>query len=171
MSRSPEIETHFFADDGGTPNHPELPLIVMRHTEAAEADDPAEWFENRFTAHGWGSAWRWHVYPYHHFHSTNHEVLGVSRGSATLMLGGEKGGEFQVSAGDVLVLPAGLGHMSLTATEDFQVVGAYPGGEKPDLIRAGDGNLDAARGRIKKVPLPDLDPVYGANGPLSEYWR
>ncbi|WP_367870412.1 cupin domain-containing protein [Luteolibacter sp. Populi] len=171
MSRSPQIETHFFADDGRTPNNATLPLIVLRHTEAAEADNPAEWFEKRFTAHGWGSTWRWHVYPYHHYHSTNHEVLGVSKGSATLILGGEKGREFQVSTGDVLILPAGLGHMSLTATEDFQVVGAYPRGDKPDLIRAGEANLDAARGRIEKVPLPDLDPVYGAKGPLMEHWR
>ena len=171
MSRSAQIETHFFADDGHTPNHPNLPLIVVRHTEAADSDDPAAWFEKRFTAHGWGSTWRWEVYPYHHFHSTNHEVLGVSRGSANLMLGGENGEEFQVTLGDVLVLPAGLGHMSLSASQDFQVVGAYPRGEKPDLVRAGEGNLDAARGRIEKVPLPDLDPVYGAQGPLKEHWR
>lgn len=171
MSRSAQIETRFFADDGRTPNHPRLPLIVMRCTQAADAEDPAEWLEKRFTAHGWGSTWRWGVYSYHHFHSTNHEVLGVSRGSASLMLGGEKGGEFEVTAGDVLVLPAGLGHMCLTASQDFQVVGAYPRGEEPDLIRTGEGNLDAARGRIEKVPLPDRDPVYGAKGPLTEHWR
>jgi uncharacterized protein YjlB len=170
MSRSTQIETHYFADDGRTPNHPRLPLIVMRHTEAAESNDPAKWFETRFTSHGWGSPWRWEVYPYHHFHSTNHEVLGVSRGSATLMLGGEEGGEFHVTVGDVLVLPAGLGHMSLSASQDFQVVGAYPRGEKPDLMRPDEGNLDAARGRIGKVPLPDLDPVYGAEGSLKDHW-
>ena len=171
MSHSPQIETHFFADDGRTPNHPRLPLIVMRGTAAAAADDPAEWLEKRFTNHGWGSTWRWGVYPYQHFHSTNHEVLGVSRGSATLMLGGENGEEFEVSVGDVLILPAGLGHMCVSASEDFQVVGAYPRGEKVDLIRPGEGNLDAARGRIEKVPLPDLDPVDGTKGPVMEHWR
>jgi uncharacterized protein YjlB len=171
MPRSAQIETMFFADDGRTPNNPRLPLIVMLGTEAIDADDPAEWFEKRFSEHGWGSTWRWHVYPYHHFHSTNHEVLGVCRGSATLMLGGEKGGEFEVTLGDVLILPAGLGHKSLNASQGFQVVGAYPRGEKPDLIRAGEGNPDAARERIEKVPLPDLDPVYGAGGPLLDHWH
>jgi uncharacterized protein YjlB len=170
MHGSVQIETRFFADDGRTPNNRVLPLIVMRGTEAADASDPAAWFEKRFTEHGWGGTWRWRVYPYHHFHSTDHEVLGVSRGSATLVLGGEKGGEFRVTVGDVLIMPAGLGHMSLAASEDFQVVGAYPRGEEPDLIRAGEGNLDAARGRIEKVPLPDLDPVYGAAGPLADHW-
>ncbi len=165
------IETRFFADDGRTPNSPRLPLIVMRRTEAADAEDPAAWFEMRFRANGWGGTWRWGVYPYQHFHSTSHEVLGVSRGSATLMLGGEQGGEFRVGVGDVLVLPAGLGHRCLDASEDFQVVGAYPGGQKPDLLRAGEGNMEAARGRIEKVPLPDSDPVYGAQGPVMEHWR
>lgn len=171
MSHSAQIETHFFADDDRTPNHPGLPLIVMRNTEAAQSDDPAAWFEKRFTDHGWGSTWRWGVYPYQHFHSTNHEVLGVSRGSAKLLLGGEEGGEFEVTVGDVLVLPAGLGHMCLNASEDFQVVGAYPRGEQPDLMRPGESNPDAARGRIEKVPLPELDPVYGADGPLKDHWR
>lgn len=171
MTRAAQVETFFFADDGSTPNHPGLPLIVMRHTEASEAEDPAAWFEKRFTTHGWGSTWRWGVYDYQHFHSTNHEVLGVSRGSASLMLGGEEGREFQVSVGDVLVLPAGLGHMCVSSSEDFQVVGAYPRGEKVDLLRSGEGDLDAARGRIAKVPLPELDPVYGAVGPVMEHWR
>lgn len=171
MPRSPLIETRFFADDGRTPNHPDLPLIVMRQTEAAEAEDPAEWFEMRFAANGWRGTWRWGVYSYQHFHSTNHEVLGVARGSARLMLGGEQGGEFEVRVGDVLVLPAGLGHQCLSASQDFQVVGAYPRGEHPDLIRPGEGNPDATRGRIEKVPLPGLDPVYGAQGPVMEHWR
>ncbi|WP_035614138.1 cupin domain-containing protein [Haloferula sp. BvORR071] len=171
MSRSAEIETRLFPDDGRTPNHPTLPLIVMRHTEAADAEDPAEWFEERYAANGWGSTWRWGVYSYQHFHSTNHEVLGVARGSASLMLGGEEGGEFRVAVGDVLVLPAGYGHMCLSASEDFQVVGAYPRGEKVDLIRPSEGNLDAARGRIEKVPLPERDPVYGEEGPVMEFWR
>ena len=95
----------------------------------------------------------------------------MSRGSAKLLLGGEEGGEFEVTVGDVLVLPAGLGHMCLNASEDFQVVGAYPRGEQPDLMRPGESNPDAARGRIEKVPLPELDPVYGADGPLKDHWR
>lgn len=171
MLPSAQIETRFFADDGNTPNNPDLPLILMRRTEAADATDPAAWFEQRFTANGWTGTWRWGVYPYHHFHTNTHEVLGVSRGSATLMLGGEAGTEFQVNVGDAIVLPAGVGHKCIASSQDFQVVGAYPGGGKPDLIRPGEANLDAARDRIKKLPLPVLDPVYGTKGPLMEHWR
>lgn len=169
MSASADVETHFFADDDRTPNNRLLPLVVMRNTAAALSEDPALWFENTFTSHGWSGTWRWTVYPYQHFHSTNHEVLGVFRGDATLKLGGEHGTEFKVRVGDVLVLPAGTGHMRIDASEDFQVVGAYPEGKEPDLILPGY-DLFAARRRIADVPLPRADPVHGPEGPLRVHW-
>ncbi|MES2661415.1 MAG: cupin domain-containing protein [Verrucomicrobiota bacterium] len=169
-SHSP-IEIRLFADDGGTPNHPLLPLVILRGTEAVGSQDAAVWFEQRFVTHGWLAIWRWTVYPYHHYHSTNHEVLGVSRGTARLIFGGENGGEFQVSTGDVIIIPAGVGHMRLDSSDDFQVVGAYPRGEEPDLIRSGDDESDAARLRVAEVTLPDQDPVFGENGPLIALWK
>ncbi|RYD18540.1 MAG: cupin [Verrucomicrobiaceae bacterium] len=170
MSDLPQIEARLFADDGRTPNNPKLPLVVMRRTAAASAADPAAWFEETFSSHGWSGTWRWTVYPYQHFHSTNHEVLGIFRGTATLMLGGEQGAEFEVSVGDVLVLPAGMGHMRVEASDDFQVVGAYPGGKEPDLILPGYDLLSARR-RIAEVPLPELDPVAGEGGALFDHWK
>lgn len=170
MSDNAEIESRLFPDDGRTPNNPTLPLVVMRRTAAATSDDPAGWFERTFTSHGWSGTWRWTVYPYQHFHSTNHEVLGVFRGRATLMLGGENGAEFEVGAGDVLILPAGMGHMRVGASDDFQVVGAYPDGKEPDLILPGY-DLFAARQRIAGVALPDQDPVFGKGGTLFDLWE
>jgi uncharacterized protein YjlB len=171
MDLPPDLQPLLFADDGETPNHPRFPLLIMRATAAAAQADPASWFEQRFTSNGWGATWRWKVYPYHHFHSTSHEVLGVSRGAARLMLGGEKGTECEVSTGDVIIIPAGVAHKSLSDSEDFQVVGAYPHGMKPDLIRSGSRDLEAARQRIAAVPTPDSDPVHGPEGPLLELWR
>lgn len=171
MREPANIEIRRFPDDGRTPNHPVLPLMVMRRTGAADADDPAAWFEQRFAANGWSAAWRGGVYPYHHFHTTNHEVLGVSAGSAKLMLGGENGSEFDVGLGDVIVIPAGVGHKCLEATGDFQVVGAYPGGADPDLNHSTGEDLDLARRHIADVPLPQQDPVYGRGGPLCDHWR
>ncbi|MDQ3644157.1 MAG: cupin domain-containing protein, partial [Actinomycetota bacterium] len=63
----------------------------------------------QFSEHGWGGSWVDGVFGFHHFHSTSHEVLGVIRGQVTLELGGPQGREFEVSTGDVVVLPAGTG--------------------------------------------------------------
>lgn len=166
-----EPTVRHFADDGRTPNHPRLPLVILHVDELPAMEDPAAWLERRFMANGWKNTWRWVVYPFHHYHTNAHEVLGVFAGSARLKLGGERGGEFDVRAGDVLVLPAGLGHMGLSHTPDFEVVGAYPGGKEPDLVRAGEMDTKEALRAIARVPLPDRDPISGEDGPLMEIWK
>ncbi len=171
MPAEVQIQTRLFADDGETVNNPSLPLVLMRGTEAAEAKDPAAWFEARFAANGWGASWRWGVYPYHHFHTNSHEVLGVARGEAELLMGGAKGERFTVTVGDVVVIPAGVGHKCERSSTGFQVVGAYPDAVGPDLIRSGETEPEDLRAAVSRVPLPACDPVYGAEGPLMECWR
>src|SRR5690606_27477925 len=112
------------------------------------------------------------VYPFHHYHSNAHEVLGIASGSARLLLGGPRGREFEVRAGDVIVIPAGVAHRQLSKSGDFLVVGGYPAGHgSPDLRRGEPGERPAADLRIARVPLPDSDPVRGPQGPLPEHWR
>lgn len=165
------VESQLFADDGETVNNAKLPLVLMRETEAAQASDPATWFEEKFAENGWGASWRWGVYPYHHFHTNNHEVLGVASGEAELLMGGEKGERFVVSVGDVVVIPAGVGHKCEGSSSDFQVVGAYPDAIGPDLIRSGEGDVATHRTAVGEVPLPKNDPISGENGPLLDYWK
>jgi uncharacterized protein YjlB len=76
-----------------------------------------------------------------------------------------------VSRGDVLVLPAGTGHLNAGATADLLVVGAYPDGMWCDLRRGDPAERDEVLANIAAVPLPDADPVHGADGPLTEIWR
>lgn len=68
-------------------------------------------------------------------------------------------------AGDVLVLPAGVGHASLEADEDFCMVGAYPPGQGP---RGDPAQLAAAQERVATVALPEDSPVGGS---LAGLWR
>lgn len=165
-----QVESQLFEDDGETVNNATLPLVLMRETEAAQVSDPASWFEQRFAENGWGASWRWGVYPFHHFHTNNHEVLGVASGEAELLMGGEKGVRFVVSVGDVVVIPAGVGHKCERNSSDFQVVGAYPDAIGPDLVRSGEGDVASQREAVGDVSLPQSDPVYGEKGPLMEQW-
>jgi uncharacterized protein YjlB len=85
-------------------------------------------------------------------------------------LGGERGRDFDLKAGDVVVLPAGTGHKRLSERGDLVVVGGYPIGQTWDLLRGEASERPAAALNIARVPLPGSDPVGGKTGPLLELW-
>ena len=160
-----------FADDGTIPNNPTLPLLVYPGVvDLARFGDPAAVFETLFEAQGWGDTWRNGIYDYAHYHSMIHEVLGVARGRARVRFGGERGREIALSAGDVAILPAGTGHQRLDASPDFLVVGAYPADGTYDECTGWDDEHARTLETIPKVPLPERDPVFGADGPLITAW-
>ena len=164
-------DTFVFEDDGLIPNS-RLPLIVRRGAVPPAASDPAKAFERVFSQNGWTNGWRAdEIYDYHHYHSTAHEVLGIAAGSATVRFGGEGGEAVGLTAGDVAVIPAGVGHAALVSSDDLLVVGAYAGGRDWDIMRDDPGAIGAARQRIAQVPLPSADPIDGADGPLMKLWR
>jgi uncharacterized protein YjlB len=115
-------------------------------------------------------SWRASVFPFHHYHST-HEVLAVYRGTASLQFGGDNGRKFVVKPGDVVVIPAGVGHKRMESTSDFSVIGAYPGGRRWDLLRGLPGERPRADRNIAAVPLPDNDPIAGPGGWLRQIWK
>ena len=151
------VATYRFEDDGRIPNSP-LPVLIYR--DVGEARDAAA-CEELFATHGWRGAWRDGIFDFHHFHSTAHEVLGIVRGSASVMLGGPSGQQFEVAAGDVLVLPAGTGHCNLGSSDDLLVVGAYPDGMRWDVRRGDSDEREEVLSNIARVPLPAADPVQG----------
>ncbi len=172
MTKTPiEPESYRFAPGGDVPNNPRLPLLVYRGVLATEGNDPAKACEQLFTRHHWPAAWRDGVYDYDHYHTTAHEALGIVRGDARVRFGGPGGRTVQLRAGDVVVIPAGVGHRNEGASNDLLVVGAYPEGQDWDICPAKPGERDCATADIAAVPVPDADPVYGIGGPLSEKWR
>jgi len=77
-------------DDGRFPNNSKLPVIIYR--QAIESDAvSAEIVEALFASNRWRHSWRNGIYPYHHYHSTVHEVLGIYAGRAKVQLGGPEG--------------------------------------------------------------------------------
>ena len=150
------------------PNNPRLPVLIYPDAIAIEGSDPAAMFEKIFSANGWPPQWRYGVYNYHHYHTEGHEVLGIAIGQARLMLGGPDGQVLEVSAGDVLLLPAGTGHCNLDSSEDFLVVGAYPPGQHADICR--EAPTKAQLVSIDTLSFPDKDPVQGVHGAIHQYW-
>ncbi|WP_420147822.1 cupin domain-containing protein [Spirosoma sp.] len=165
-----EPETFLFKDDGKIPNS-KYPLLLYRKAFQATGSAGALGLEEHFAANNWTNSWRNGVFTYHHYHSTTHEVLGVYSGSALLQLGGEKGEKVRVQAGDIVVIPAGVGHKKLESSADFGVVGAYPDGRNYDTLRGEPGERPQADKNIAAVPLPATDPFLGKRGGLGDFWK
>jgi uncharacterized protein YjlB len=164
------VEALMLGPNGWVPNNPYLPVLIYRSALTARAPDgTARRFEMIVGGNGWPAQWRNGVYDFDHYHSTAHEVLGVAAGSARLALGGPEARIVAVTAGDVLLLPAGTGHCRIEASRDFLVVGAYPAGQSLDICR--QHPTEAMRRTIAGLPFPGRDPVFGAGGPLVRHWR
>lgn len=164
--------TFVFTDDGRIPNNRDLPFVVYRGAiNLAGTPDPEDVIEKTFHRHGWGQMWRNGIYPYPHYHSKIHEVLGVARGRARVRFGGEHGTDLDLAGGDVVVLPAGTGHQCLWASPELVVIGAYPPGGRLDLCRGSKADHAKALHSIPRVPLPASDPVFGRKGPLLTLWQ
>lgn len=165
----PHVIPFVLRDSGAIPNS-RFPLLVYQQAVKLESRDPASVFEELFRANHWSGSWRDGIYTYHHYHSTAHEVLGVFAGAATVLLGGEQGIKQKVSAGDVILIPAGVAHKNMGASSNFGIVGAYPEGQEWDMNYGRPQERPDADQNIARVALPEMDPVYGSDGPLIKHW-
>ena len=168
---TPRVIAHLLAAGGAVPNHPQWPLLVYPGAVEIAGADPAMAFEGLFDGNRWPAAWRDGVHPFHHFHSNAHEVLGVYSGEVTVQFGGDGGVVVTARPGDVIVLPAGTGHKRLSARGALGIVGAYPAGQHPDTCTPLLSDAHRSAEAVARVPLPESDPVYGADGPLFTHWR
>lgn len=142
------------------PNNETYPALLMPGALGG-ANDPSD-IHALYAGNGWGGAWTWEVFTYHHFHPDAFEVLSVASGAATLMLGGPQGKEVDVKAGDVLILPPGHGHKQIEKRDGFLICGGYPPGQEDyTTIRDRDGYDDTTLQTIRKVGEPGTDPIFG----------
>ena len=164
------VEYVLLEDDGCFPNNGKLPLILYKSAVDLAGNDGARLIEDVIYRNSWGSSWRDGIYSIHHYHSTAHEVLGVYSGEAEVLLGGGKGVTYKVGIGDFVLIPAGVAHRCVSASDSFRVVGAYPPGQKYDMCYGRQEERPQADRNIDRVPVPETDPVYGINGPLTLLW-
>lgn len=168
--RAPAPRALLLEADADVPNNPRLPVLHYVGVLDRAHGDLAPRFEAMFDAHGWPAAWRNGIFPFHHFHSTAHEVLGIYSGTVTVRLGGEGGVDVVLALGDVVVLPAGVGHKRLACRGALGVVGAYPEGQAADMCRPDAARLQAHAVAVARVVVPAQDPVSGRGGPLASHW-
>jgi uncharacterized protein YjlB len=172
--RSLKVSAHQIPAFGGVPNtsiqqHPLLiyhrcirstcsPSLIEHHLEEVGTVTPQ---------------WRYTMYSTSHFHSTTHEVLCISRGSAQLLFGGEDNPgkvETTVEKGDVIVVPAGVAHRLLKDLHgDFEMVGSYPPGANWDMCYGKKGEEEKLES-IKNLAWFKKDPVYSDEGPVLMNW-
>lgn len=160
----------YFEGDGITPNN-SLPVLFYQQVIPPGIADAADYLEQLFITNHWTNNWRDIVLAWNHYHSSTHEVLGISKGSIKLHLGGKQGIVVEAQQGDVLILPAGVGHYSLEPDSDYEVVGGYPEGRSWDMIYDEPEKYQAAVKAIDSLPLPATDPILGADGPLVRLWK
>ena len=148
---------------------------VLIYKQALDLPDQknkaARIIQDVFARNGWTNAWKNGIYDFHHYHSVTHECLGICMGKANVILGGPNGRRVKLEQGDVLILPAGVAHKCTVKSSDFLCVGAYPGGKDYDILLGAEDEYKKAAGRIEKLPVPHLDPVFGKQGFMQTFWK
>jgi uncharacterized protein YjlB len=86
--------------------------------------------------------------------------------------GGDNGIRTTFRAGDVVVIPGGVGHKRLSEKRGgFTVVGGYPPGQNGTITRPGDIPPAEAERLIALLARPKSDPILGYQGPLIGAWK
>ncbi|KAL9094226.1 MAG: hypothetical protein Q9165_003366 [Trypethelium subeluteriae] len=164
VSRHQIPALHLIPNTSLAPNRP----LLIYHSVFPRTVTPSA-IESHLTTIGTVvPAWRYTMYSTTHFHSTAHEVLCISSGKARLCFGGEENPgrvEEVVERGDVVIVPAGVGHRLLEdLAGGFEMVGSYEKGKSWDMCYGKKGEEDKVE-QIKGLSWFRKDPVYGDDGP------
>lgn len=147
------------------------PLLIYRSAFRPAAVNAATIESHLNTVGVVAPQWRYTMYSTTHFHSTSHEVLCVAEGKAKLCFGGEANPnrvEPVVEKGDVVVVPAGVGHRLLEDHDgNFLMVGSYPQGKNWDMCYGKEGEQSKVK-EIANLGWFERDPIYGDEGPVLD---
>jgi uncharacterized protein YjlB len=169
---NPHIDRYVLKPNKGFPNN-KLPVLIYRNAIQLpeQKNRAANIAQKLFIRNGWSNSWRDGIYDFHHFHSNVHECMAVCIGFANVILGGPNGKRIKLKQGDVIILPAGLGHRCVSKSDDFFCVGAYPEGKDYDIKTGLPKEFTECIRNIEKVPIPKYDPVFGDQGFLKVHWK
>lgn len=165
-----EVLADSIAPNGFFPNNLDLPLVLFKNAFDVSEIKKGTFIADTFKINRWSNTWKDGIYNFHHFHSNTHEVMGVFKGHGKAEFGGPGKVIHELQTGDVIIIPAGVAHKCISATSDFKCVGAYPFGITYDLRHGISNEYEESVRNTKKALFPDMDPVFGKNGLLFDYW-
>ncbi|KAF2093368.1 hypothetical protein NA57DRAFT_61494 [Rhizodiscina lignyota] len=167
-------ETFYISPTPHVPNS-KFPVLVYRNVFSDPTPDS---IQESIEKNDWLTGGTWGPYKNSHFHSVTHECYAIYQGSSRLQLGkgpldGKGGVEVDVAKGDVIVLPAGTAHCSLSSDGGYEYMGLYPKGSPKwdnNWCKAGPEETESKAQNARSVPIPQCDPLYGSDGPLVNLW-
>ncbi|KAK1842687.1 cupin domain protein [Colletotrichum chrysophilum] len=188
-------ECYVLAQTKFCPNN-DLPYLVYRNVLPPDVTEQIA--SELLTKHG---GWErfgpvWGPVSKRHFHPNVHECYAILSGTSTFLLGlamgdseadveaapeaavcngvdvrSSRGLRLRVSAGDVVVQPAGTGHSCLDHDGNFRYISLFVSGAPHWRSSIGNTPVDEeTRQGISQIPLPEFDPVYGKDGALQKLW-
>lgn len=166
------VKPIYLSENEPFPNNA-YPVLYFENvlSEVLEEDYTAEEVLKLFELNGYTNGWVNGIMERHHFHSNAHEALACTNGEVRVQLGGPHGEMVTFRKGDVVLLPAGTSHKKLDATENFEIVGAYPTSDPEHDFQYGDtDSYDEIKERISLVDKPETDPVTGSPANIETYW-
>ncbi|KAL1632464.1 hypothetical protein SLS56_003542 [Neofusicoccum ribis] len=170
-----EPEIYRFEPTADTPNNV-LPVLVYR--SAFSTSVPLGEIRNVLQSNKWFSDGYSEASKTPIFHSKTHEAHVIIKGRCQLLVGGTQYGPppgqmIYLSAGDIVVFPAGISHC-LVESEGYEFIAFYPEkSAKRDNCepRASPKEMKQYNKNIGKVAVPKYDPIGGKEGPLVEIWK
>lgn len=164
-----EVIVETILPNGLFPGNPHFPLIIYK--AAILADFSSKVIKQLLEENHWINAWVDGIYHFHHYHSNTHEALVVIAGDCRVQIGGKGAKIYDVSQGDVIILPAGTSHKNVQSSTNFKCVGAYPFHLDYDMNYGKKEEHPRVDDNIARVGLPQADPIFGKEGLLFKYWH
>jgi len=158
------------SDDGAYPNNETCPLLLYQQCQLlfnSVTPFSTEGISKKLKSNKWKEPWLGQVYEYQHYHSTVWEGLWCNAGSADIQMGGPNGSILSVKEGDFILIPPGVSHKQISATDDFSLLGTYIHNSGPvDEIRnSSEPAPTELLENIKQCLIPYVDPVGGDSSP------
>lgn len=171
----PEPEQYRFERTQDTPNNV-MPVLVYR--SAFSTATPIGELRNILHSNRWQADGPVEANKTPVFHSKTHVLHAIVRGKCQLLVGGTQYGPppgqmIYLSAGDIIVYPAGISHC-LVQSDNYEFVTFYPekSNKRDDCeCRASASAMKTYLKNIEKVAMPKYDPLHGKEGALVEIWK